>query len=200
MARLPDLRHFRAKNTASRSSAIQDVIAHRMEREKLVEEVAKTRFPRIRADGQASSSCTLSAACIDGTEHLALVKGDPLKNPALVRVHSECLTGDALGSLRCDCGAQLQAALRQIAESGNGVLVYMRRHEGRGIGLGEQDPRLRASGSGHGHGRSQPPPGLPSRSPPLRHGRADPALARRHASSAFSRTIRRRSSASGATA
>jgi 3,4-dihydroxy 2-butanone 4-phosphate synthase / GTP cyclohydrolase II len=66
------------------------------------------------------------------------VKGDPLKNPVLVRVHSECLTGDALGSLRCDCGVQLQAGLKQIAESGNGVLVYMRRHEGRGIGLGNK--------------------------------------------------------------
>ncbi|NBU21547.1 GTP cyclohydrolase II, partial [bacterium] len=71
---------------------------------------------------------------VDGTEHLALVRG-PIKNPTLVRVHSECLTGDALGSLRCDCGPQLQAALKQIGESENGVLVYMRRHEGRGIGL-----------------------------------------------------------------
>jgi 3,4-dihydroxy 2-butanone 4-phosphate synthase/GTP cyclohydrolase II len=65
---------------------------------------------------------------------LAIVKG-PLENPALVRVHSECVTGDALGSQRCDCGAQLQASLRQIAASGNGALIYMRNHEGRGIGL-----------------------------------------------------------------
>jgi len=74
---------------------------------------------------------------VDHTEHLALVssRNGKLENPALVRVHSECLTGDALGSLRCDCGSQLQAAMRQISASGNGVLVYMRSHEGRGIGL-----------------------------------------------------------------
>ena len=72
----------------------------------------------------------------DGLEHLAIVKGDPASVPRpLVRLHSECLTGDALGSLRCDCGAQLQMALRHISESPAGVLVYLRGHEGRGIGL-----------------------------------------------------------------
>ena len=72
----------------------------------------------------------------DGLEHLAIVKGDPASGPRpLVRLHSECLTGDALGSLRCDCGAQLQMALRRISESPAGVLVYLRGHEGRGIGL-----------------------------------------------------------------
>jgi 3,4-dihydroxy 2-butanone 4-phosphate synthase/GTP cyclohydrolase II len=103
--------------------------------------VAKTRFPSQFAspsdskDGNAIEfELHAFRSLIDGTEHLALVRG-PLTNPTLVRVHSECLTGDALGSLRCDCGPQLQAALKQIAESGNGVLVYMRRHEGRGIGL-----------------------------------------------------------------
>jgi 3,4-dihydroxy 2-butanone 4-phosphate synthase/GTP cyclohydrolase II len=137
MARLPDLRVFAEKHGLPIVS-IQDVIARRMEHETLIEEVAKTRFP-----SQFSSSVDgkpiefeLHAfrSLIDGTEHVALVRG-PLTNPALVRVHSECLTGDALGSLRCDCGPQLQASLKQIAESGNGVLVYMRRHEGRGIGL-----------------------------------------------------------------
>ncbi len=103
-----------------------------MARESLVEEIAKTKFPTT----YAGHPFTLHAfrSRIDGTEHLALVRGE-VKDPTLVRVHSECLTGDALGSLRCDCGPQLQAALQQIGESGNGILVYMRSHEGRGIGL-----------------------------------------------------------------
>jgi 3,4-dihydroxy 2-butanone 4-phosphate synthase/GTP cyclohydrolase II len=136
MARLPDLQEF-AKKFDLKIVSIKELIAFRMERENLVEEVAKTRFPSAFGANEKDSEFTLHAfrSVIDGTEHLALVKGDPLKNPVLVRVHSECLTGDALGSLRCDCGVQLQAGLKQIAESGNGVLVYMRRHEGRGIGL-----------------------------------------------------------------
>jgi 3,4-dihydroxy 2-butanone 4-phosphate synthase / GTP cyclohydrolase II len=135
MARLPDLKKFAAEHGLPICS-IRDVIAARMQRESLIEEVAKTRFPTRFGPAGESAEFELHAfrSKIDGTEHLALVRG-PLTNPALVRVHSECLTGDALGSLRCDCGTQLQTALRQIAESGNGVLVYMRRHEGRGIGL-----------------------------------------------------------------
>jgi 3,4-dihydroxy 2-butanone 4-phosphate synthase/GTP cyclohydrolase II len=134
MARLADLQNF-AQTHGLPIVSIKDVIARRMENESLVEEVAKTHFPSTFS-GPHGSEFELHAfrSKIDGTEHLALVKG-PLTNPTLVRVHSECLTGDALGSLRCDCGAQLQTSLRQIAESGNGVLVYMRRHEGRGIGL-----------------------------------------------------------------
>ena len=132
MARLPDLQVFAARHGLPIVS-IRDVIARRMRNESLIEEIAKTRFPSAFGVG---GDFTLHAyrSRIDGTEHLALATG-PLKDPALVRVHSECLTGDALGSLRCDCGAQLQASLKLIAESGNGVLVYMRRHEGRGIGL-----------------------------------------------------------------
>jgi 3,4-dihydroxy 2-butanone 4-phosphate synthase/GTP cyclohydrolase II len=133
MARLPDLKIFAEKYNIPIIS-IRDVIAERMENESLIEEVAKTRFPT--AFGAAGTEFELHAfrSRIDGEEHLALVRG-PLHDAPLVRVHSECLTGDALGSLRCDCGPQLQSALKQIAESGNGVLVYMRRHEGRGIGL-----------------------------------------------------------------
>jgi 3,4-dihydroxy 2-butanone 4-phosphate synthase/GTP cyclohydrolase II len=139
MARLPDLQEF-AKKFDLKIVSIKELIAFRMERENLVEEVAKTRFPSAFGASETDGEFTLHAfrSVIDGSEHLALVKGDPLKNPVLVRVHSECLTGDALGSLRCDCGVQLQAGLKQIAESGNGVLVYMRRHEGRGIGLGNK--------------------------------------------------------------
>jgi len=132
MARLPDLRVFAEKYSIS-IITIQDVIAHRIHHESLIEEIAVSRLPSEFGDFELHAFKSL----IDGTEHVALVKG-PIEGPSLVRVHSECLTGDALGSLRCDCGAQLQASLRQIAESGNGALIYMRRHEGRGIGLGNK--------------------------------------------------------------
>lgn len=133
MARLPDLKQF-AKTHGLSIVSIRDVIAYRMERESLVEEVARTKLPSQFGSNEFELHAFQSV--VDGSEHLALVKGpvEPGK-PALVRVHSECLTGDALGSLRCDCGAQLQAAMKQISESEGGVLIYMRRHEGRGIGL-----------------------------------------------------------------
>jgi 3,4-dihydroxy 2-butanone 4-phosphate synthase / GTP cyclohydrolase II len=131
MARMPDLAAFSARFGIPIVS-IKEVIAWRMERESLVEEVARTRFPSVYSGGDLELHAFRSV--IDGTEHLALVRG-PIRGPCLARVHSECLTGDALGSLRCDCGAQLQASLKQISESGSGILVYMRRHEGRGIGL-----------------------------------------------------------------
>lgn len=137
MARLPDLKEF-SKMHAIPIVTIQDVIAHRMERESLVEEIAKSKLPCKFSDTHEDTfEVRIFRSIIDGTEHLALVKG-PLADAALVRVHSECLTGDALGSLRCDCGDQLQASLRQISKNGNGVLIYMRRHEGRGIGLGNK--------------------------------------------------------------
>jgi 3,4-dihydroxy 2-butanone 4-phosphate synthase/GTP cyclohydrolase II len=132
MARLPDLRIFAEKHGLP-IVTIQEVIAHRISHESphsMIQPIAVSKLPSEFGDFELHAFQSL----IDGTEHLALVKG-PLQDPALVRVHSECLTGDALGSLRCDCGPQLQASLRQIAEHGNGVLVYMRRHEGRGIGL-----------------------------------------------------------------
>ncbi len=131
MARMPDLLEFGRRHELP-IVAIKDVIAYRMQSESLIEEAASSRLPTAFGDFEVRAF----RSTLDGAEHLALVRADgALRDPALVRVHSECLTGDALGSLRCDCGAQLQAALRQIAESGNGVLVYMRRHEGRGIGL-----------------------------------------------------------------
>jgi 3,4-dihydroxy 2-butanone 4-phosphate synthase/GTP cyclohydrolase II len=132
MARMPDLKLFAEKHGLP-IVTIQDVIAHRISTESpnsMIQQVAVSKLPSEFGDFELHAFQSV----LDGTEHLALVRG-PLQNPALVRVHSECLTGDALGSLRCDCGPQLQASLRQIAESGNGVLVYMRRHEGRGIGL-----------------------------------------------------------------
>jgi 3,4-dihydroxy 2-butanone 4-phosphate synthase/GTP cyclohydrolase II len=130
MARLPELMEFRKKHNL-RICTIQSLIAHRRVREKLVQLEQVIKLPTEYGDFDLH----LYRSTLDGNHHLALVKGkiDQTK-PTLVRVHSECLTGDVFGSRRCDCGNQLHAALRQISEEGNGVLVYMRQ-EGRGIGL-----------------------------------------------------------------
>src|SRR2546421_486709 len=130
MARLPELMEFRKKHSL-RICTIQSLIAYRRKREKLVELEQVVKLPT----GYGDFALRFYRATLDGMHHLALVKGKIDKNkPALVRVHSECLTGDVFGSRRCDCGNQLHAALRQISEEGTGVLVYMRQ-EGRGIGL-----------------------------------------------------------------
>ena len=130
MARLPELMEFRKKH-GLRICTIQNLIAHRRVSEKLVEREQVVKLPTEYGDFDLH----LYRSKLDGAHHLALVKGKiDKKRPTLVRVHSECLTGDVFGSQRCDCGNQLHAALRQIAEEGNGVLVYMRQ-EGRGIGL-----------------------------------------------------------------
>jgi len=130
MARLPELMQFRHKHRL-RICTIQGLIAHRRVREKLVELERIVKMPTEYGDFDLH----LYRSKLDDAHHLALVKGKIDKNkPTLVRVHSQCLTGDVFGSRRCDCGNQLHAALRQISEAGNGVLVYMRQ-EGRGIGL-----------------------------------------------------------------
>jgi 3,4-dihydroxy 2-butanone 4-phosphate synthase/GTP cyclohydrolase II len=130
MARLPALMEFRKKHEL-RICTIRSLIAYRRVREKLVELEQVVNLPTDYGDFDLH----LYRAKLDGMHHLALVKGKIDKNGTpLVRVHSECLTGDVFGSRRCDCGNQLHAALRQISEEGNGVLVYMRQ-EGRGIGL-----------------------------------------------------------------
>jgi 3,4-dihydroxy 2-butanone 4-phosphate synthase/GTP cyclohydrolase II len=130
MARLPELMEF-GKRHGLRICTIQSLIAYRRKREKLVELEQVVRLPT----AYGNFDLHLYRSKLDGMHHLALVKGK-IDNyrPTLVRVHSECLTGDVFGSQRCDCGNQLQAALGQIEEEGNGVLVYMRQ-EGRGIGL-----------------------------------------------------------------
>jgi 3,4-dihydroxy 2-butanone 4-phosphate synthase/GTP cyclohydrolase II len=130
MARMADLERFAAEHGLLIIS-ISDLIAYRRRWEKLVHRVTEARIPtaygNFRAIGYESH---------DGRTHVALVIGEPAgKDNVLVRVHSECFTGDVLGSTRCDCGTQLQESLRIIAESGEGVLVYVRGHEGRGIGL-----------------------------------------------------------------
>ncbi len=130
MARLPELMEFRRKH-GLRICTIQSLISHRRLTEKLVEAEQIVKLPTDYGDFDLH----LYRSTLDGAHHLALVKGTISKNhPTLVRVHSECLTGDVFGSRRCDCGNQLHAALRQIADEGNGVLIYMRQ-EGRGIGL-----------------------------------------------------------------
>src|SRR5215212_9557613 len=130
MARLPELMEFRKKH-ALRICTIQSLIAYRRLREKLVEAEQVVKLPTEYGDFDLH----LYRSKLDGTHHLALVMGKISSERAtLVRVHSECLTGDVFGSRRCDCGNQLHAALRQIADEGNGVLIYMRQ-EGRGIGL-----------------------------------------------------------------
>lgn len=116
--------------------AIADLVSYRRATERLVEQVATSSMPTAFGTFRAVAY----RSTLDGSEHLAMVMGDVAEagrsdGGALVRVHSECLTGDILGSLRCDCGGQLEQALRAISAEGCGVLVYLRGHEGRGIGL-----------------------------------------------------------------
>lgn len=134
MARLPELEVFAAEHNLP-IVTIADLIRYRRHHEKLVKKVAEASLPTEHGMFQAH----VYESVLDGEQHMAMVYGDIANAAApLVRVHSECLTGDALGSLRCDCGPQLQAALAKVAEEGAGVVVYLRGHEGRGIGLGHK--------------------------------------------------------------
>ncbi len=133
MMRLPDLRAFADAHGLALVS-IEQLIEHRRRTERLVTRVADTIIPNAYGSWRAYGYRSLT----DGTEHLALVFGDLSTGDGedvLTRVHSECLTGDVFGSQRCDCGSQLDAAMRRIAERGRGVVIYLRGHEGRGIGL-----------------------------------------------------------------
>ncbi len=131
MARLPELLRFKLQH-GLKLCTIRDLIAYRRQREKLVECEQVVKMPTEFGEFELHMYRSL----VDDVHHLALVKGEIGPDDApLVRVHSECLTGDVFGSMRCDCGNQLHAALRQIEAEGKGVLVYMRQHEGRGIGL-----------------------------------------------------------------
>jgi len=134
MARVPDLEVFCAEHSLLMIS-IADMVRYRRQHEKLVRRVAEARIPTNWGD----FTCYVYESVLDGEQHVALVRGAVQNEEnVLVRVHSECLTGDVLGSLRCDCGIQLDAALSRIAEDGLGVLVYLRGHEGRGIGIGHK--------------------------------------------------------------
>jgi 3,4-dihydroxy 2-butanone 4-phosphate synthase/GTP cyclohydrolase II len=131
MMRLPDLRKFADEHGLALIS-IEQLIDYRRRTERLVTRVADTRIP----NGYGTWRAYGYRHDIDGTEHMALVFGDIADGEeVLARVHSECLTGDVFHSQRCDCGAQLEAAMAAIAERGRGVILYLRGHEGRGIGL-----------------------------------------------------------------
>jgi 3,4-dihydroxy 2-butanone 4-phosphate synthase / GTP cyclohydrolase II len=131
MARLPELVRFTAEHGLALVS-IADLIEYRRRTEKQVVRIATTRLPT--RHGEFTAYGYLSE--LDGTEHVALVRGEVGDGAdVLVRVHSECLTGDVFGSLRCDCGPQLAAAMDVIAAEGRGIVLYLRGHEGRGIGL-----------------------------------------------------------------
>jgi 3,4-dihydroxy 2-butanone 4-phosphate synthase / GTP cyclohydrolase II len=130
MQRMPDLMAFAAEHDL-KVITIADMIKYRRRSEKLVERATEARIPTAFGEFRA-----IAYDSHDGREHMALVKGDPSgKQDVLVRVHSECFTGDVLGSIRCDCGTQLADAMKKIDEEGQGVIVYIRGHEGRGIGL-----------------------------------------------------------------
>jgi len=136
MARLPQLVRFARKHKL-KLCTIAALIEHRRTREKLVERVETVRMPTDYGDFDLH----LYHSKVDDEHHVALVRGEVAgRKNVLVRVHSECLTGDVFGSRRCDCGPQLHSAMRQVAEAGHGVILYMRQ-EGRGIGLA---PKIKA--------------------------------------------------------
>jgi 3,4-dihydroxy 2-butanone 4-phosphate synthase / GTP cyclohydrolase II len=145
MARLPQLEVF-AKEHDLKLISIEQLVDHRKHTEQMVRRVTETKIPNRygmwRAVGYASD--------IDGGEHIAMVYGDLGDGKdVLVRAHSECLTGDVLGSQRCDCGTQLDAAMAAIAAAGRGVVLYLRGHEGRGIGLLQKLRAYQLQDNGH---------------------------------------------------
>ncbi|MFP4392600.1 MAG: bifunctional 3,4-dihydroxy-2-butanone-4-phosphate synthase/GTP cyclohydrolase II [Desulfohalobiaceae bacterium] len=133
MARMPDLEEF-AQEHGLKIATIEDLIRYRSKFDSLVHQVGEAHLPTCHGDFRAIAY----QSDIDNYTHMALVKGEISEDePVLVRVHSECLTGDVFGSQRCDCGSQLQDAMRMVQEEGKGVVLYMRQ-EGRGIGLGNK--------------------------------------------------------------
>ncbi|GBR51054.1 3,4-dihydroxy-2-butanone 4-phosphate synthase [Neokomagataea thailandica NBRC 106555] len=146
MMRLPELRRYAAKHGLPLISIAELQAWCRVNGRDAVPEATPVTTP-VPPPAEAIASSALPSLfgghdlrihafrAVDGVEHVALVKGDPTQGTPLVRLHSECVTGDALGSLRCDCGAQLREALERISASESGVLLYLRGHEGRGIGL-----------------------------------------------------------------
>jgi 3,4-dihydroxy 2-butanone 4-phosphate synthase/GTP cyclohydrolase II len=130
MARVPELQHL-ARKFGMKLISVRNLIEYRMQREKLVQRVVSTNLP----SRFGTFAVHLYKSETDAKEHVALVKGDiHPETPTLVRVHSECLTGDVFGSLRCDCNEQLVAAMQLVEKEGKGIVLYMRQ-EGRGIGL-----------------------------------------------------------------
>ncbi len=145
MARLPELERF-AEEHGLVMISIADLVRYRRQREKLVKRIAEARIPTEWGD----FTCYAYESLLDGEVHLALVRGAVQNQEnVLVRVHSECLTGDVFGSLRCDCGIQLSQAMQRIDEEGIGVVIYLRGHEGRGIGIGNKLLAYRLQERGH---------------------------------------------------
>lgn len=133
MARMPDLQKFAAEHDM-KIATIADLIAYRSRKDSLVRRIAEAKMPTCYGE----FTIVAYENDVDSHTHIALVKGEISEDvPALVRVHSECLTGDVFGSMRCDCGSQLQRAMQIVNDAGNGVVLYMRQ-EGRGIGLGNK--------------------------------------------------------------
>ncbi len=145
MARVPDLVRFCEEHGLLLIS-IAELIRYRRQTEKLVKRVSEARIPTDWGD----FTCYVYESVLDGEQHIAMVKGAVQgQDNVLVRVHSECLTGDVFGSLRCDCGIQLDQAMQRIAEEGLGVVVYLRGHEGRGIGIGHKIRAYSLQDAGH---------------------------------------------------
>lgn len=145
MARLPKLRQF-ADAENLKIVSLADLIRYRRKRERLVERAGEAPIPTMW--GPFHAYCFKSM--LDGIEHIAMVKGEIRDGKdILVRVHSECLTGDIFGSARCDCGSQLALGMKHIEAAGRGVLVYLRGHEGRGIGLGHKLRAYTLQDAGH---------------------------------------------------
>jgi 3,4-dihydroxy 2-butanone 4-phosphate synthase/GTP cyclohydrolase II len=145
MARLPELERFCDEHGLLLIS-IADLIRYRRQNDKLVKRIAEARIPTAYGD----FTCYAYESILDGEHHLALVKGAVQgEDNVMVRVHSECLTGDVFGSLRCDCGPQLDAAIKRVADEGLGAIVYLRGHEGRGIGIAHKLRAYNLQESGH---------------------------------------------------
>jgi 3,4-dihydroxy 2-butanone 4-phosphate synthase/GTP cyclohydrolase II len=144
MSRLPDLKKI-AKEYNMKIVSVQDLIKYRTQREKLVEKIVEVKMPTYYGEFKLH----LYKNKVDNHEHVALTKGDVASGePVLVRVHSECFTGDTLGSLRCDCQDQLHAAMMMVEKAGRGVVLYMRQ-EGRGIGLANKLKAYKLQEEGH---------------------------------------------------
>ena len=145
MMRFPDLEKFSEQHKIPLIT-VAEIIRYRRRKEKLIERISHARLPTEFGEFTAY----VYESKLDGIQHIAMVKGDVAnKENVLVRVHSECLTGDVFGSTRCDCGSQLHCAMKKIEEEGSGVVLYLRGHEGRGIGLGHKMRAYNLQDQGH---------------------------------------------------